>query len=82
VLYLRSDDGRLFAGSDDPQVREQAAKVVTANLDLRGSSFSGADVVVMKVARIKADNVILNLGVTAEQIGDNQSITGVEIDEI
>jgi hypothetical protein len=82
VLYLRAEDGLLFVGSENPQVREEAAKVVNASLQIRANQIAGATYVVMEVGKIKADRVTLNLTVDATQLGSDSTITGVRIDEL
>jgi hypothetical protein len=82
VLYMRAEHGQLFGGSDQPEVREQAAKVINAALEVRAGLVAGSSLVVMKVGKISADRVTLNLSVEAPTIGDGTTITGVVVDEI
>ncbi len=82
VLYLRASDGLLFAGSHDDAIRTQAAKTITAVLDVRAGQLSHSKIIVMQVGTIKADNLNLNLSLNAPQLGDGNTITGIMIDEL
>jgi hypothetical protein len=82
VLYLRASDGFLFAGSSDDTIRTQAAKTITAALDVRAGQLADSEIIVMQVGTIKADNLNLKLSVNAPQLGSGNTIIGIIIDEL
>lgn len=80
VLYLRAD-GVLFSGSRDRDVRQQAAKNISAVLDIRAAAVQNADIAVIEVGRIKSDRVHFTTTVKADTIS-NTEISAVEIEEL
>ncbi|MEN9933688.1 MAG: hypothetical protein RLZZ387_267 [Chloroflexota bacterium] len=85
VLSMRAADGQLFAGAAEPEVREQARKVVNAAFNLRVAELKDSQVVGVTIGAVRdaggAGIINATSDVDAGTVSGG-SITGVSIGEV
>ena len=80
VLYLRAGDGQIFAGADDPAVRDQARTGAEIAVDLRVREVAaGGEVLGAKVREMLQGKLSVTVGVSGTVYG---KIIGATFDHI
>lgn len=94
VLYLRAENGQIFGGAADEEVRQQAQETAEVDVSIRvrevaaGGEVLGAEVLKMLAGRL-AVRVVVNgivygkvVGATFEQLGGGKTEVDMDIDKV